>query len=97
MPRRKNPFAAEYKGLPIGEYPLPKSGFKYSAALEWALAAKWAGIPWPDFERMRGEKQSYIIAAYQTANMIEAIQSREENKRAETLSRVKKSGGRRRG
>lgn len=69
-------------------YEVPRSGIAYAPELEWRQAARWAGIPYEDFERLPGYRQSAHVAAYRAVNQIDAVvaldQVRRERARAQT-------------
>lgn len=53
---------------------MPRSGVSYSLMLEWFLAARWAGLDWfNDFDALDGEDMAFIVAAYRTNAMVEAV------------------------
>ena len=45
----------------------------YGEELDWIMAARWSGTPWPMFRTMSGEEQSKIVAAYRVEMQIEAV------------------------
>jgi elongation factor P hydroxylase len=47
---------------------------RYSAQLEWRLAAQWAGYRfYGEFDQLDGEQQSDIVAAYRAFHQISAV------------------------
>ena len=42
------------------------------------MAAHWAHERWRDFIELDGEEQSFIVAAYQSSNRIEAVLAYEQ-------------------
>ena len=56
---------------------MPSSGVSYSAELETILAAVWAHYQQEAFERLPGEEQSRIVAAYRTQARADAVVAQE--------------------
>lgn len=50
-----------------------RSGISFSTALEWRLAAQWAGYRYEDFVELEGDLQSAHVAAYRSYQQIEAV------------------------
>jgi hypothetical protein len=58
--------------------------------LEWRLAARWAGFPWPAFEALDVDEQAACIAAYRTENQMRAIEAYEQEREMKAARRKKK-------
>jgi hypothetical protein len=54
---------------------VPRSGTKFTAILEWALAAQWWHLDWDKFCDLDGIDQSFLVAVYRTAKQIEAVEA----------------------
>lgn len=55
--------------------PTRRSGVSFSSALEWRLAAQWAGYKYEKFIELEGDLQSAHVAAYRSYHQIEAVLS----------------------
>jgi hypothetical protein len=60
---------------------VPRSGTRFSAILEWALAAQWWRLDWDKFCDLDGIDQSFLVAVYRTAKQIEAVEAWQQNKK----------------
>lgn len=54
---------------------LPRSGTRYALIFEWALAARWWGIDWAQFNEYDGDEMAFLIAVYRTRRQIEAVEA----------------------
>lgn len=54
---------------------LPRSGTRYAVLFEWALACRWWGIDWAQFNSYDGDDMAFLIAVYRTAQQIEAVEA----------------------
>lgn len=74
--------APTYKGRNIFDKKVPLSGIKYSFALEWRLAAQWAGYRYEDFIELPTDHQAQHIAAYRCDQQIRAVVAHEQARAA---------------
>ena len=72
------------------EIKVPRSGVTYSPEFHWIEAAAWANYQPDDFFELDGEKQSLIVAAYETHNQIEAVINQEQVRKAQMRARAKR-------
>ena len=78
-----------YKGIDIMEYPVKRSGIEmHNPLLEWVLTAKWAGVPWPDFQKLSSDEKELLIAAYRVNGQMDGVLAR-----ANRPKRKPKTGG----
>ena len=73
---------------------MPRSGITYSPELEWIAAAVWAHYRPDDepggFFSLDGERQSMIVAAYETEMQIEAVTAQEQMRQAQVKANRKR-------
>lgn len=81
------PFQATFKGRDIWGIPLPRSGFQYSAALEWGLVALAWGGGWQAFVDLDGDTQAYLIAVYRAKQRMAAIEAKDQADRERRAAR----------
>lgn len=60
---------------------MPRSGTRYEASLEWALAAQWWHMTWQAFCDLDGSDQSFLVAVYRTAKQIDAVEAWQQSKK----------------
>lgn len=78
-----------YKGRNIFDKKVPLSGIKYSFALEWRLAAQWAGYQFEGFTSLDTDQQAQHIAAYRCSQQIQAVLSHEQARAARNRPKAK--------
>lgn len=71
-------------------HPTRRSGFAFSAQLEWRLAARWAGYRWTEFEQIDVDEQAACIAAYRTENQMRAVEAYEQEREMKRSRRKRK-------
>lgn len=64
-----------------------RSGITFSSALEWRLAAKWAGYTYEAFIELEGDLQSAHVAAYRSVSQFEAVLAEDAAKEAARRAR----------
>ena len=52
------------------------------------MAARWGGYRWHDFRELEGEMQADVVAAYRTAQRIEAVLGHETAHKVRASSRI---------
>jgi hypothetical protein len=80
--KRKTPFAVRYKGRDLWSWPVEKSHILYSQELHWRLAARWNRLTWKKFIALEGDEQSRLVATYETSLQMEAVVSKDSQKKA---------------
>jgi len=60
---------------------LPKTGVEYGREFETREAAKFAGIPWQEFQAMPGRSRVAVVAHYRAAGLLEAILNEKANRK----------------
>ena len=73
-------------------WPVESGHILYSQELHWRMAAKWNGITFREFIGMEGEEMSRLVATYETAMQIEAVQAKEAQREANRKNRRGKRG-----
>lgn len=71
-----------FKGRPIEQWPLEKSGASYSDQFEWRLAAQDSHYRYADFEQLDGDEQSRIVAFYRQRRRMEAVMADDQARTA---------------
>lgn len=61
--------------------------------MHWRMASKWNGIVFSEFIKLEGEEQSRLVATYETAMQMEAVQAEEARKIAKRHTGSKKHNG----
>lgn len=64
----------------------------YSHELHWRMAAKWNGITFMEFCKLEGEEMSRLVATYETAMQIEAVQAKDAQREMNRKNRRGKHG-----
>lgn len=75
-------FQVRFRGRDVFSISTARSGVSYAPILEWVLAARWAGYTYEQFEKMDGDRQSFYVAARRAELQIEAVMTKEANKKA---------------
>ena len=78
--RRCRPFAVSYRGVPVDEWSLPKGKISYSIHYEEVLARRWHGETLAGWQALTPAQQAYQMAAYRSAQLLEAVQADEHNR-----------------
>jgi hypothetical protein len=60
--------------------------------LHWRMASRWNLIPFSKFIKLDGEEQSRLVAAYETAMQMEAVQAAEAKKIAKRHGKGNRNG-----
>ena len=69
------------------------SKITYSTEMHWRMASRWNLIPFSKFIQLDGEEQSRLVAAYETAMQMEAVQAEEAKKIAKRHTGARKHNG----
>lgn len=63
-----------YKGKPLFQHRVPRSGFRFDVTLAWELACQWYGTYTREqFIELPGDEQARIVALYQVHMQMEAV------------------------
>lgn len=73
------------------EFKVPGTGITYSREFEIVLAAQWRGISDIDFEKLSGDKQARVVAAYRSYVMMQAVTEQEHARDARARARRNQS------
>ena len=60
--------------------------------MHWRMAAKWNLIQFSNFIELDGEEQSRLVAAYETAMQMEAVQAAEAKRIAKRHGKGNRNG-----
>jgi hypothetical protein len=77
LTRRSRGFSPKYRGRDLFTWPVKRSKADFSLDYERLLAARWAGYDWQSFQKMEGNDQAEIVAAYRIEQRISALEMRE--------------------
>lgn len=69
-----------FKGRPIQDCYVPRSGVTYTRLFEWSIAARWWGYKLEEFEVLDGNDQAFRIAVYRDHAMMESVLAYEHNR-----------------
>lgn len=70
-----------FKGVPVMEREVPRSGASYEFAMQCELARVWSGETVNEWDVLDGDTQARIIATYQAHMQLEAVIAHDSSKK----------------
>ena len=70
------------EGIDVRRFPVSGGSLvRYSGEFEQRESARYAGVPWPDFEVLPAEERALILAHYRLSTRLEQVLADRASKR----------------